>query len=208
MDKTDLTLLKKGILDLQLSLDDQQIDQIEKFVNILMKWNKAFNLTAIVEPSEIITHHILDSLSIVPFIRGKKILDVGSGAGLPGIPCAIALRDHKFVMLDSNGKKTRFMTQAIGELKIKNASVIQSRIEDFKPEECFEVITARAFAAIEKIVTVTKQQICADGELLIMKGIYPQAELQNISNHAKVYPLSVPGLNEQRHLVCIKGLFS
>jgi 16S rRNA (guanine527-N7)-methyltransferase len=201
-----LTQLQTGIDDLGLNLPENTAHKLLDYMALLIKWNKAYNLTAIVEPHEIITHHFLDSLSLVPYIKGQSVLDVGSGAGFPGIPCALALPEKRFVLLDSNGKKTRFTTQAAGLLGLKNVESVHARVEDYQAQPCFDTITARAFAAIDKIIAVTSHLLCPTGELLLMKGTLPQAELQNVARHAKVSPLTVPGLNEQRHLVCIKGL--
>ncbi|MBA2653601.1 MAG: 16S rRNA (guanine(527)-N(7))-methyltransferase RsmG [Gammaproteobacteria bacterium] len=200
-----LTVLDAGLNELGIKLSDIDQERLLFFISLLIKWNKVYNLTAIVQPEAIIQRHLLDSLSITPYIRGKKVLDVGSGAGLPGIPCALALPAQDFTLLDSNGKKTRFMTQAVAELQMKNVEVIQSRVEDYHPKQYFDTILVRAFSSIENILLQTRHLLCAGGELLIMKGIYPSAELQNINNHVKVHKLLVPGLNEQRHLVCIKG---
>jgi 16S rRNA (guanine527-N7)-methyltransferase len=205
--QTDPRLFKRlqsGIQDLDLSLPETTVHKLLEYMALLIKWNKAYNLTAIVEPNEIITHHFLDSLSLVPYINGRRILDVGSGAGFPGIPCALALPEKSFVLLDSNGKKTRFTTQAAGLLGLKNVESVHCRVEDYQSEVCFDTITARAFAAIDKIIVSTEHLLCPAGELLLMKGMYPQVELQNTSRHAKVYSLTVPGLNEQRHLVLLK----
>jgi 16S rRNA (guanine527-N7)-methyltransferase len=207
-DKTDppfLNLLQQGVTELGLSLSPEAVQLLLEFMAILIKWNKVYNLTAIDNPDDIITHHLLDSLSIVFSIQGEQVLDVGSGAGLPGIPCAIALPEKQFTLLDSNGKKTRFMTAAVGLLGLTNVKIVQSRVEDYKPSTCFDSISVRAFSSIETIQSVTKHLICEQGRLLIMKGTYPHAELQKNSSHATVTRLSIPGLNEERHLVCIEG---
>jgi 16S rRNA (guanine527-N7)-methyltransferase len=204
LSETLLPLLEQGIKGLDLVLTENQVEKLIAFIRILTKWNKIYNLTAYIDLKKMITHHILDSLSILPFITQKNTLDVGSGAGLPGIPCAIARPSHNFVLLDSNGKKTRFMTQIIGELKITNASVIQVRIENYQPQHCFDNITARAFSSLHKILSLTDHLLCPDGQLLVMKGVYPYKELQEINKSANVHQLVIPGLHEQRHLVCIQ----
>lgn len=197
--------LLKGVQTLNLNLSNVVIKKLIAFVKLLIKWNKAYNLTAITHPNDIIVRHILDSLSIVPYIKGSPILDVGSGAGLPGIPCALALPTQQFVLLDSNGKKTRFITQAVGELAIQNVTVVQSRVEKYRPPKCFDTILARAFSSLDTIISQTAQLICPEGELLLMKGAYPQSELSQLQQSVDVIRLNVPGLDEQRHLVCIKG---
>ena len=177
-----------------------------QFMNILIKWNKVYNLTAIHSPEDIITHHFLDSLSIAPYIQGNVVLDVGSGAGFPGIPCAMFLTNKNFTLLDSNGKKTRFLTHVVCELQLKNVKVFQARIENYYSDICFDTIMARAFAKVDRTLAFTQRLLCPQGEVLIMKGIYPKAELQNLPEHVKVHELTVPGLYETRHLVCIKRL--
>jgi 16S rRNA (guanine527-N7)-methyltransferase len=203
MEKIQKTL-QEGITTLGITVPDSFTPKIQEFIALLIKWNKSYNLTAITDPSDIVTRHILDSLTILPYIQGDSILDIGSGAGFPGIPCALALPDKQFVLLDSNGKKTRFLTQAILELALPNITVVQSRVEKYRPTKCFDTITARAFSSLETILNQTAQVLCPEGELLVMKGIYPSLELQNIKERTNVIALHVPGLDEQRHLVCIK----
>jgi 16S rRNA (guanine527-N7)-methyltransferase len=200
-----LEQLETGAQALNIHLNEEQIVQLDSYIHLLIKWGRSFNLTAIKEPEKIISHHILDSLSIVPYLWGKEIIDVGSGAGLPGIPCAIALPEKQFTLLDSIGKKTRFMTQVVAEIKLQNVKVVQSRVEAFHPEKKFDVITARAFSKVDKLWCLTQHLLAPGGELVLMKGLNPQAELEKFSNRAKVYKLSVPGVLEQRHLVIIKG---
>jgi 16S rRNA (guanine527-N7)-methyltransferase len=198
--------LRRGCSEINLSLDQKTLNSFLYFIELLLKWNKAYNLTAISDPEEVVSHHILDSLSIVPYIVGNLIMDLGSGAGFPGIPCALMLPEKQFVLLDGNGKKTRFMTQAVGELGLSNVRVVQSRVEDYRPDKCFDTITVRAFSSVATIIKQTSRLICPSGEVLIMKGIYPEAELQTVTAGMKVVRLEVPGLNSERHLVCIKGL--
>lgn len=196
--------LKTGIDALGLYLPKDSFDKLEQFIVLLLKWNQAYNLTAITDPGEIVTRHILDSLTLVPYIKGNTILDVGSGAGFPGIPCSLALPQKEFFLLDSNGKKTRFLTQAKLELALQNITVVQSRVEKYRPVKCFDTITTRAFSSLATILNQTNQVLCPEGELLVMKGIYPTLELQEIDMPSDVIPLNVPGLDEQRHLVRIK----
>lgn len=197
--------LFEGVNQLGLAVTSETLMNFIHFVNLLIKWNKTYNLTAITDPEEIIARHLLDSLSIAKYIKGNSILDIGSGAGFPGIPCALVFPEKQFVLLDSNGKKTRFMTQAAGELGLTNVLIMQNRVEEYRPQKCFDTITARAFSSLETIVNQTNHLICPEGEILVMKGIYPARELQEIRAPATVLKLTVPGLNEERHLVCIKG---
>jgi 16S rRNA (guanine527-N7)-methyltransferase len=202
------TMLQSGSAELGLQISEQTIQKMVWYIDMLLKWNKIYNLTALTCPKDIVTHHLLDSLSIVPYIHGERLLDIGSGAGLPGIPCSLAMPQMHVVMLDSNGKKTRFITQVIGELAISNASVVQARVENYHTSSCFDVVTARAFSSIKTTLKLAERFLCPEGRLLIMKGSYPQAQLQKIGNHAKVYPLSVPYLNKERHLVSIERVFN
>lgn len=198
--------LNKGIAQLNLSIPESSISSLIHFIEILLKWNQAYNLTAIRDPEKIITHHILDSLSIIPYFKGNRVIDVGSGAGFPGIPCAFALPEHHFVLLDSNGKKVRFLTHSVAELGLTNVEVVQERVEKYRPEVCFDTIVVRAFSCVENVIKSSRHLLSHNGRVLIMKGIYPQEEIEKIKAQVTVYKLAVPGLNEQRHLVCIEGV--
>lgn len=197
--------IQNGIETLGLKISDEKLSILLQFIELLIKWNKAYNLTSIRDIDSIVTKHILDSLSIVPYIKGHRILDVGTGAGFPGFPLALSLSDAQFVLLDSNGKKTRFLAYAVASLGITNIEVVQARVENYHPTTRFESIVVRAFSSIDNIIASTKDLIVPQGRLLIMKGAYPASELEKISDRVKVYPLLVPGLEEQRHLVCIEG---
>jgi 16S rRNA (guanine527-N7)-methyltransferase len=202
-------LLSTGLHQLNLAqpLDDKQQATLIEYVDLLNKWNKSYNLTAVRKPEQMITRHLLDSLSICPYLRGKHILDVGTGAGLPGIPLAIAFPDRQFTLLDSNNKKTRFVTQAVSELELSNVDVIQSRVENFQFDELFDTIITRAYSAIGDMVEQTSHLLASDGTFLAMKGINPIAEIDELSkNYAVVenHVIKVPGLEEKRHLLEIK----
>lgn len=210
MSKTDLSeILSEGLHQLNLAqpLDEKQQSKLINYVELLDKWNKTYNLTAVRKPSEMVTRHLLDSLSICPYLRGKHILDVGTGAGLPGIPLAITFPDRSFTLLDSNNKKTRFVTQAVSELELSNVDVIQSRVENFQSPELFDTITTRAYSAIGGMVEQTSHLLAAEGVFLAMKGTNPVAEIDELpSNYVidKSHVLKVPGLEEERHLLEIK----
>jgi 16S rRNA (guanine527-N7)-methyltransferase len=155
-----------------------------------------------------VTRHILDSVIINPFLHGKQILDVGSGAGLPGIPLAILNPGLHFTLLDSNNKKTRFIQQAVTELGLANVTVITERIENFHAEQRFDTVVARAYSAIENLIAGVQRLLSADAVILAMKGTYPVAELESIGDGYKVdriEPLIVPGLDAERHLVIIRA---
>lgn len=197
-------LLHQGIQELDLNIPETVEAKLLEYVQLLQKWNKTYNLTATKDPKEIIIRHVLDSLAVVPHIEGNRILDVGSGAGFPGIPLALALPDKEFVLLDSNSKKTRFLTFVVTALKLDNITVITGRVEQYKPQELFDCITARAVTDIEELIENTKHLITADGWWLFLKGKYPTEELHLYKKHAIVRQLKIPFLQEQRHLVCIK----
>jgi 16S rRNA (guanine527-N7)-methyltransferase len=150
------------------------------------------------------TRHVLDSLAIMPYIHGKRILDVGSGAGLPGIPLALALPKKQFILLDSNNKKIRFLTYAKSVLKITNVAVVQERVEKYFPGQKFDSVITRAFSSLRNILYKTKHLYNTGGYLLSMKGKYPEQELQEIDKSVIVRKIEVPGLDAERNLVCLK----
>ena len=210
MSQNDLNeILSKGLrqLDLARPLDEKQQSSLIKYVQLLDKWNKTYNLTAVRKPEQMVTRHLLDSLSICPYIRGKHILDVGTGAGLPGIPLAIVFPEKQFTLLDSNNKKTRFVTQAVSELELPNVDVVQSRVENFQFPELFDTITTRAYSAIGEMVEQTSHLLAKDGVFLAMKGANPVAEIDEMSSKYAIkesHTIRVPGLEEGRHLLEIK----
>ncbi|MDG4562928.1 MAG: 16S rRNA (guanine(527)-N(7))-methyltransferase RsmG [Candidatus Competibacter sp.] len=174
------------------------------FLSLLERWNRAYNLTAVRDPKAMVVRHVLDSLSILPWLEGMRVLDVGSGAGLPGIPLAIVRPDCEFVLLDSNGKRTRFMNQVVAELKLANVSVVRSRIEDYRPAILMNSVVSRAFATLAEMVAEAGRLCAPEGRLLAMKGVFPDDELARLPsgyNVVGVYPLQVPDLDAERHLV-------
>lgn len=205
-------LLEQGMAQLPLALDDSVSEQKYKqnqllaLVQLLAKWNKAYNLTAIREPRAMVIRHILDSLSIAPYIVGERLLDVGTGPGLPGLPLAIIYPEKHFTLLDSNGKKTRFIIQACSELGLKNVDVVQSRVEKFESEQLFSTITARAFSSLAEIVSATQHLLAKNGRLLLMKGVYPEEEIEHLPQDFELQQaleLNVPLLEAKRHLMII-----
>ncbi|MDH3325709.1 MAG: 16S rRNA (guanine(527)-N(7))-methyltransferase RsmG, partial [Gammaproteobacteria bacterium] len=177
-----------------------------KFIDLLDKWNKAYNLTAIRNKHDMLFLHILDSLSLLPHLAGsRRILDVGSGAGLPGIPLAILEPDRVFVLLDSNGKKTRFIKQAIIELKLKNVTVVHDRIEKYSPEENFDCITTRAFATISETIDMIEHFLLKEARILFMKSNTTDDELAKIESdyNKNVITLNVPGIDAPRTLAIL-----
>ncbi len=198
--------LAEGLETMQCALDGDQQSALLGYIALLEKWNKVYNLTAVRDPAQMVPQHLLDALSIRPFLSGSRILDVGTGAGLPGIPLAIAEPQCKFVLLDSALKRTRFVTQAVGELGLKNVEVVQARIEDYKPDELFDTITSRAFTATEDFVAATGHLLADNGQLVAMKGKLPEQEINSLPNQwaCETHKLDVPGVVGERHVLLIK----
>jgi 16S rRNA (guanine527-N7)-methyltransferase len=197
--------LTHGVTALQLTLTGEQRGKLLAYLQLLVKWNQVYNLTAIRNPCDMITRHLLDSLAVVPFIKGPRVLDVGTGAGLPGVPLAVALPDLEFVLLDSVAKKTRFVVQATSELSLSNVVVKTQRVEKFRSLGLFDTVISRAFSSITEFVTVAGP-LCRrnGGVLLAMKGRYPQEELSVLPPGYRlkaVTRIAVPGLDEERHVV-------
>ncbi len=198
-------ILVSGIASLNLNVTDHQLDQLLDFIKLIEKWNKAYNLTAIRNREEMARLHILDSLAIAPHIEGQRVIDIGTGAGLPGIPLAICLPEIHFTLLDSNAKKTRFVQQVVLELKLKNVDVIHSRVENYHPEQAYDAVLTRAFAGLSDMVKLTAHLLTQDGVLLAMKGQNPDAELAEISAKKSVISVGVPGSDVERCLVRIQS---
>lgn len=196
-------ILVSGLKSMNLSLGDDKIEQLLDFIKLIEKWNKAYNLTAIRDREDMVRLHLLDSLAIAPFIEGKRVIDIGTGAGLPGIPLAIYLPEIEFTLLDSNAKKTRFVQQAIVELKLKNVSVCHNRVEQYHPEKNFDIVITRAFAGLSDIVELTAHLLGKDGVLLAMKGQAPDVPKLE-SAKTELYPVNVPGIIAERCLVRIQ----
>jgi 16S rRNA (guanine527-N7)-methyltransferase len=181
--------------------------QFIHFLELLQKWNQVFNLTSLKETDELIYLHILDSLSIYPYLEGTRLLDVGSGGGLPGLPLAIVDPHKTWVLLDKSQKKTRFLLQAVTELGLKNVKVVCSRCEDFQSEAGFDSIVSRAFGTIQLFLESTKHLLSPTGYFLAMKGVYPDKELAEIPatfTVLDVQKLIIRGLQAERHLVKVQ----
>jgi 16S rRNA (guanine527-N7)-methyltransferase len=206
-DVQDREQLQRGIDQLKLSLPDSAIEKLLQYLALLQKWNRAYNLTAVRDPGQMVARHLLDSLAVAPFVNGERIADVGTGAGLPGIPLAIALPAKQFDLVDSNGKKIRFVTQAIGELQLTNARAIQSRVEALQPAQPYAAVLSRAFASLRDMAEGCAHLLAPDGVLLALKGTYPADELQALPPRYTVsaaHVLDVPGEVGQRHLIEIR----
>lgn len=199
--------LELGVKSLGLNCSSQQIEQLLAYLEMLQRWNKAYNLTAIREPIQMVRLHLLDSLAIHPYIQGvKNIIDVGTGPGLPGIPLAILNPDINFTLLDSNGKKTRFLFQAINDLSLANAKEINHRVEKYQSEQSFDIVISRAFSSISDMLAQCDHLVSDRGCFLAMKGKKPDSELSQITKDYKVVDLSqinVPQVDSERHLIKI-----
>lgn len=196
--------LQRGSSLLGITLGEEQQKMLLRYIELLSKWNQAYNLTAVRDPAQMVSRHLLDSLAIAEHCAGNRLLDVGTGAGLPGVPLAIIFPDKDFHLLDSNGKKTRFLFQVKTTLGLDNITVHHARVESFQTHELFDVVLSRAFASLLDMVSNCGHLLSNSGRFLAMKGSYPQRELQEIDNVCAVRSvdlLSVPGLAEQRHLV-------
>lgn len=198
--------LAKALNENNLQLGDQKTDLIVSYLTLLNKWNGAFNLTAIRDEQEQVYKHIIDSLSIAPFIDGQTIFDVGTGPGLPGIPLAIKFPEKHFVLIDSNIKKTNFLQQAKVTLALTNIEIIHGRVEAIKEKQA-DIIVSRAFSTISDFLHQTESLLAPGGKWLAMKGVRPDQEINAIEQdfHVQdVRELRICGLEADRHLIVIK----
>ena len=205
MDKTVIRIqLEQGLEQIGLDLPTLAVDQLMHYLALLQKWNKVYNLTAIRDPQDMLVKHLLDSLAVVPFISGQRLIDVGTGGGLPGIPLAICYPDRQVDLLDSNSKKTRFLIQAKAELKLENTLVLHSRVEEYKPTELYDGVVSRAFASMEDMLHWTHHLLAEDGFWWAMKAqkeFEDYSKLAGLSNIDQVIDLQVPGLHAERILI-------
>ncbi|MBU2546500.1 MAG: 16S rRNA (guanine(527)-N(7))-methyltransferase RsmG [Gammaproteobacteria bacterium] len=185
---------------------EETIEKLADFLVLLLRWNEKFNLTAIIDEKDAVISHILDSLSIAPFITGNRVIDVGSGAGLPGIPLAIVQPNKQFVLLDSRAKRTQFLLQTKAALQLENVSIVNERVEAYKPDTCFDCVITRAFASLREMLNKTHHLCCKQGSFVAMKGLYPEKELSEIPPNFEVKQikeLKIPDLNASRHVAVI-----
>ena len=190
-----------------LSLTDQQKTQLVKLVLLLNKWNKAYNLTSVRDPMEMLVKHILDSLVVSPYLQGMRFIDVGTGPGLPGLPLAIVNPDKEFFLLDSLGKRISFIRNAVRELGLTNVEPVLSRVEEFHPDHQFDGVLSRAFASLKDMTDWCHHLPNENGLFYALKGQYHEDEVQELDvkfNIQQVIKLSVPELEGERHLVLIK----
>jgi len=200
--------LIRGVDALELSIDENKINQLMTYLELFHKWNKTYNLSAVRDPSEMVHRHLLDSLSVVKHIEGERFIDVGTGGGLPGIPLAIMFPEKQFTLLDSAGKKIRFLFQVKTSLGLENVSVENCRVESYQPEAKFSAVISRAFASIKDMIEGCQHLLEPNGCFLAMKGQYPSAELSELEKHYKVvgsFELTVPGSDGERHLIVLNN---
>jgi len=200
-------ILAEGIAQLGIDVDAQTQARLLQYLTLLHKWNRVHNLTAVREPKKMVTQHILDCLAVLPYVEGKRLVDVGSGGGLPGIPLAMARPQLDVTLLDSNHKKTVFLQQAVIDLQLTNVNVVCARVEDFKPQQPFDLVISRAFSDLGEFARLTRH-LCAPGAaLLAMKGLHPYEEIAQLPADVSVQQtlsLEVPGLGATRHLVVMR----
>ncbi len=202
------TQLESGISELGLELSDHQRESLLTYIQLLLKWNKVYNLTAVRDPGQIVIRHLLDSLAIAPWCTGQRLIDVGTGAGLPGVPLALLYPDKEVHLLDSNSKKTRFLFQVKTALGLDNISIHHARVESFTPIHRYDAVLSRAFASLLDMVTGCEHLLCDSGQFIAMKGGLCESELASVATlglSTTVHELNVPGLAEQRHLVILSG---
>ena len=201
--------LHKMIDQTKLEVSDDQQKQLVQLVELLNKWNKAYNLTSVREPSQMLVKHIMDSIVVSPYLQGQRLIDVGTGPGLPGLPLAILNPDKQFVLLDSLGKRISFIRQAVLALGLKNVEFIQSRVEEYQPEVKFDVVLSRAFASLEDMLFWCKHLPSNTGHFLALKGQFPKEEITQLDKQFEFIEsisLHVPNLEGERCLVKVKSI--
>ena len=197
-------LMQAGIV-----ITDTQKTQLVQLVELLHKWNKAYNLTSVRDPDAMLVKHILDSLVVSPHLHGERFIDVGTGPGLPGLPLAIINPDKQFVLLDSLGKRINFIRQVIQELGLTNVTPVKSRVEEYQPEVGFDAVLSRAFASLEDMLNWCHHLPSPDGSFLALKGQYPEQELAQLPDSIRLvatHKLVVPELEGERHLLEFKAI--
>ena len=198
--------LEAGLKQAGLILNEGVRQKLLDYLALIQKWNGVHNLTAVRDPEDMVTLHLLDSLSVLPHIKARRLLDVGSGAGLPGIPLALCLPHLQVTVMDSSHKKASFLRQAKAELGITNLEVVCGRAEQYHPDALFDIVISRAFSDLAEFISLTRHLCAPDGVWMAMKGVYPYDELAQLkATTAQVVPLQVPGLQAQRHLVFLEN---
>ena len=197
--------LESGLTCLDLSLPGDVCERLLWFIALLVKWNRAYNLTAIKDPLEMIERHLIDSLSILEYVHDGLLLDMGTGPGLPGIPLALALPESRFILLDSNSKKIRFVRQAVMELALENVQPVHARIENYRTEEVIDCLISRAFSSLPAMLELTGSLCTQQTRILAMKGTVPRDEIAALADRYRIESvvLKVPSSLGERHLIII-----
>lgn len=199
--------LKTGLAAMNVALSGEQQLLLLAYLALLKKWNSTYNLTALRDEKKMVSHHLLDSLTLLPYVaQAKTLIDVGSGGGMPGIPTAICCPDLQITLLDANTKKTTFLQQVVIELGLRNVTVVSGRVEALQDKKA-DVVTSRAFAELHDFIALTEHLLNDQGYWAAMKGVYPDEELQRVPNNVDVYQidkLSVPTLDAERHMVLMR----
>lgn len=197
-----------GLREMDIAHEEQAVDRLVEYLELLQEWNKTHNLTSVDDLDEMVSVHILDSASVLQYVKGSRLLDVGSGAGLPGMVLAILAPTLSVTSVESRSKKAQFQKFAANKLGLENFKVEHIRVEEYQPAEKFDTLTARAFSSINDFVSLSAHLILAGGQWLAMKGLYPEEQLKEINTKKvevkEVYTLSVPELEAQRHLVVLQ----
>lgn len=204
-----VSLLRQGVAGMGLALPEAAMDQLASYLALLVKWNRVYNLTAIRDEARLVSHHVLDSLSVVSHLPNGNIVDVGSGAGLPGIPIAIACPSRAVTLLDSNHKKGAFLKQAIAELGLATVQVVIERVEAFRPSESFKIVISRAFSDLADFAKLAGHLCASDGVMIAMKGLHPDDEIAQLPSSwtvEKTFRLEIPQLEASRHLVFLRPI--
>lgn len=200
-------LLTNGLEQLGISVTDLQLKQLLQYLNLFEKWNRAYNLSAIRDRAEMVRLHLLDSLAVRPHLRGERIIDVGTGGGLPGLPLAITLPHMQFTLLDSAGKKMRFLFQVKQELGLHNVEIENRRVETYQPELRYDGVISRAFASLQDMTSHCRHLLADHGRFWAMKGVFPEQELAAIADNYRVeqcHHLKIPGVDAQRCLLVLQ----
>jgi 16S rRNA (guanine527-N7)-methyltransferase len=204
-----LQQLQEMLAQTELEVSDFQQNQLVQLVELLHKWNKAYNLTSVRDPNQMLVKHIMDSIVVSPYLQGERLIDVGTGPGLPGLPLAILNPDKQFVLLDSLGKRLRFIRHAVLALGLKNVEFVQSRVEEYNPEEKFDVVLSRAFASLQDMLFWCKHLPNENGYFFALKGQFPEQEVAMLDTEFEFIesiPLHVPNLEGERCLVKVKRI--
>ncbi len=196
--------VEEGLVSMGLPFSKETADKCCRHLFLLKRWNKVFNLTGLKDLNEMIVKHVLDSAAILPFLKGKRIIDVGSGAGFPGIPIAVLLPDISISLLDSNGKKARFLTEIKSQLDLNNITIVNERVENHVPASPYDMVVCRAFSTLENIALNCSRLVASSGSVLAMKAALSEVEIaaaRNVSPEVKIHKLMIPSLKLPRHVV-------